>query len=328
MSACTHNGLLYGGPHYYQHGDQPCIHHTFTHAKSLATVLDSNVALTPTETKIVSIGDGEFAALVNKPASRLILPRDKPYLLKSFPEIATHLAAIGPWRATVTNYDFEYIERVQSGGGGASGGGHASGGALSLLYHTQLGPILTASMTDYQMIEISNQQVHLDKPHMPLTPRIELSGKQPYTSLSDFEATITTNPTPTQIIFEAKGRLLTASHQPPPTGEAHYQLTYSLTQSTLEIRATADAPTQTPLHFILPVISPSSEAFTQPDPKTISIKKPNGVLTIHTTAQEGFRPIPKERTFNLVPGFEAIPLTIPMQPGKQIQIHLDGELKT
>src|SRR5271170_1594926 len=171
MAACTHNGLLYGGPHYFEHGDKPCIHHTFTHAKSLATVLDNNVAqLTP--------------------SPRLTLPRDEPYGLKSYPEIGTHLATVGPWRATITGYDFEYIERVQSGGGGAGGGGHASGGALSLLYHQTLGPILTASMTEYQMIEISNQQVHLDKPHMCLTPRIEFVGKQTYTSLSDFEATL------------------------------------------------------------------------------------------------------------------------------------------
>src|SRR3984957_17341813 len=33
MSDCTHNNVLYGGPHYFQHGDKPCIHHTFTHAK-------------------------------------------------------------------------------------------------------------------------------------------------------------------------------------------------------------------------------------------------------------------------------------------------------
>ena len=40
MAACTHEGLLYGGPDYFAHGDLPCIHHTFTHAKALATVLD------------------------------------------------------------------------------------------------------------------------------------------------------------------------------------------------------------------------------------------------------------------------------------------------
>jgi hypothetical protein len=313
MSACTHNNLLYGGPHYFEHGDQPCIHHTFTHAKSLATVLDSNPPTTP-------------------PSPRLSIPRDEPYNLKSFPEIATHFASIGPWRATVTNYDFEYIERVQSGGGGASGGGHASGGALSLLYHQTLGPILTASMTEYQMIEISNQQVHLDKPHMPLTPRIELTGKQTYTSLSDFEATTTALHeqlgAAQRISFETRGRLLTASHQPPPNGEAHYHLIYNLTQSSVEIIASVDIASASTLQFILPVISRSSEPVSQSDPKTIRITKPNGALIIHTDTTRGFDPIPKERTFNLVPGFEAIPITIPMQTGQQIQIHLEGELKT
>jgi hypothetical protein len=308
MAACTHNNVLYGGPHYFEHGDRPCIHHTFTHAKSLATILDSDAPHTP-------------------PSPRLSIPRDDPYTIKSFPEIATHLSALGPWRATVTSYDFEYIERVQAGGGGASGGGHASGGALSLLYHQQLGPILTASMTEYQMIEISNQQVHLDKPHMCLTPRIESAGKQTCTSLSDFEATLIALDEQMggvqAITFVAKGRLLTASHQPPSTGEARYHLSYSLIQSNVAITASVDTESQSPLHFILPVISSSTESTTQPDAKTIRITKPNGTLTIRTNAPQGFDPIPKERTFNLVPGFEAIPLTIAMQPGQQIQIHLE-----
>ena len=309
MAACTHNNVLYGGPGYFAHGDRPCIHHTFTHAKSLATVLDSKVPNAP-------------------PSPRLAIPRDKPYGLKSYPEIATHLAATGPWRATVTDYDFEYIERVQSGGGGASGGGHASGGSLSLLYHQTLGPILTASMTEYQMIEISNQQVHLDKPHMPLTPRIELTGKQTYTSLSDFEASTTALLKQVggaqEISFLTKGRLLTASHQPPPSGEARYHLAYNLSPSTVQIIATLDAVAQTPLQFILPVISSSTEAFTQPNRNTIQITKPNGTLTVRTDASGGFEAIPKERTFNLVPGFECIPLTITMQPGHEIQILLDA----
>jgi hypothetical protein len=318
MSACTHNNLLYGGPHYFQHGDKPCIHHTFTHAKSLATVLDSN----PTRNAVISTGGS--AAAMEKPASLPItLPRDQLYVIKSFPEIATHLASVGPWRATVTGYDFEYIERVQSGGGGAGGGGHASGGALSLLYHQQLGPILTASMTEYQMIEISNQQVHLAKPHMCLTPRIELAGKQTCTSLSDFDAAITTNATPTQITIESQGRLLTTSHHPPTTSEARYHLTYNLTQSAVEIRATAEASPESPLHFILPIISSSAETVTKPDPKTIRITKPNGTLTIRITSQQPLEPIPAERTFNLVPGFEAIPLTIPMQHNQEIQIRLE-----
>ncbi len=333
MAACTHNNLLYGGPHYFQHGDKPCIHHTFTHAKSLAGVLDNDSD--PTAKVVISAGGGAAAA-VEKPAPLPItLPRDQPYAIKSFPEIATHLVSLGPWRATVTGYDFEYIERVQSGGGGASGGGHASGGALSLLYHQQLGPILTASMTEYQMIEISNQQVHLDKPHMCLTPRIELAGKQTCTSLSDFEATTTflfeQMGAVQQILFETKGRLLTASHKPPVEGEARYHLTYSITKYGVTITATVEAPPQAQLNFILPIISSSAEPMNQPNPNILQIEKPNGTLTIHiisptsseTVTMERFSKL-AERTFNLVPGFEAIPLTIPLRPNKTIQIYIEA----
>lgn len=32
LKACTHDGILYGGPHYHMKGETPCIHHTFCHA--------------------------------------------------------------------------------------------------------------------------------------------------------------------------------------------------------------------------------------------------------------------------------------------------------
>jgi hypothetical protein len=304
MAACTHNNLLYGGPDYFAHNDLPCIHHTFTHAKALATVLDSGEDLTPTP--------------------RLTLPRDEPYGLKTYPEIGTHLAAIGAWRATVTEYDWEYVEHVQSGGS-ASGGGHASGGSISLLFHRQLGPILTASMTEYQMIEISNQQAFGDYLHMQLTPRIEHADGKTYTSTNDFAATLTSTSTPTEITFDARGRLLTAAHQPPATGDLHYHLTYRLTETTIEIAATTDTatPSSAPVQFILPVISRASEPIDSSDPKTIRITKPAGTLIVRTDAPQGFEPIPKERTFNLVPGFECIPLAITMLPGKPIKIQME-----
>ena len=197
MASCTHDNVLYGGPDYHHHGDLPCIHHNFTHAKALATVLNRGPA-NPV------------------PTTRTSLPRDAAYGLKSFPDIATHLASIGPWRATVTGYDWEYIETVQSGSGG-SGGGHASGGALSMLFHQTLGPILTASMTEYQIIEASNQQQHRDTPHMTLTPRIEIPATpKPFTSLNDLAATLTAESSPGKITFAAHGQLQTSKHNPSP----------------------------------------------------------------------------------------------------------------
>jgi hypothetical protein len=304
MGACTHEGLLFGGPDYLAHGDLPCIHHTFTHAKALATVLDRGLAnLRTTE--------------------RISLPRDEAYGVRNFPEIGTRLAAIGDWRATVTDYDWEYVEHVQAGAGGG-GGGHATGGALSLLYHRALGPILTASMTEYQMIEISNQQAFRDGPHMPLTPRIEYAAAPSavYTSLNDLAAVVKTTNAANEIEFEARGRLQTAAHK--NLGEVRYRLVYRVSDGVVEILAsTEDAEGgSAPFRFILPVISRANEQVEQPDGKTVRIHKPKGTLTVRTDAATGFEALPKERTFNLVPGFECVPIQVVMEPGKGVRLEL------
>ena len=307
MAACTHNGLLYGGPDYFSHGDLPCIHHTFTHAKALATVLDR--------------GDPSLGS-----TERLRLPRDEAYGIKTFAEIGTRLAAIGDWRATVTEYDWEYVEHVQNGGASAVGGGHATGGALSLLFHRGLGPILVASMTEYAMLEISNQQAFRDAPHMPLTPRIECAGDQVYTSLSDLRAVLTVTDSSGQIAFDARGRLLTAKNQPFPQEDVNYHLVYRITESAVEIVASASAthPSPVSLRFILPVVSRTGESVEHSDPKIIQVVKPSGTLIVRTEAAQGFETSPAERTFNLVPGFECIPVMLTMQPGKEIHISLEA----
>jgi hypothetical protein len=302
MAACTHEGLLYGGPDYFAHGDPACVHHTFTHAKALATVLDR----------------AEFHA---ESRPRPSLPRDEPYGLRSFSDIGTKLAAVGPWRATVTEYDWEYVEHVQAGAGG-SGGGHVTGGALSVLFHQRLGPVLTASMTQYQMIEISNQQSYRDGPHMELTPRIECAAAETYTSVNDFKATLTAEQHQGSVTFAARGRLLAASRQAPPNGDIDYHFTYTLNESRVEIAASATGSAPAPLRLIVPVIARSDNHVGQLNPQTVRITKPHGALTVHTDAV--FEPVPTERTFNLVPGFEAVPLMIVLEPGKEVRVQIEA----
>jgi len=306
MAACTHEGLLYGGPDYFVHGDRPCIHHAFTHAKALATVLDRGGA---------QLGSTE----------RVALPRDEAYGLKSYPEIGTRLAAVGDWRATVTENDYEYVEQVQTGGG--QGGGHATGGAMTMLYHRVLVPVLTASMTEYKLIEISNQQVIRSGSSMPLTPRIELvtgpgSGGT-YTSLSDLEAKVTASEVGGEIRFEAEGRLLTATHKPVASGGVWYSLKYNLSASGVEIVARVDGANGAgPVRFILPVISRSGEVVVQPDVRTVRIAKAKGTLVVKIDA--AFVAVPAERTFNLVPGFECLAITVGMELGKDVSLRLEN----
>jgi hypothetical protein len=307
MARCTHEGLLYGGPDYFQHGDFPCIHHTFTHAKALATTLDR--------------GRNRLALVERQP-----IPRQTPaYQVKSFRETGTHLVAVGPWRATITENDWEYVEHVQSGSGGG-GGGHASGGALSLLFHMVLGPLLTASMTEYQIIESSNQQVVRGGPQMTLTPRIEYVSGETYTSLSDLKASVVVAPQAAGVAaITAEGRLLSKDHAPVPADGAKYWLHYQATAQRFEIRARFEstAALPQPVSLIVPVISSSDEKLI-PGTNIVRIRKQKGTLVVHTDAVQGFRPIREERTFNLVPGFECLPLIVNLKPGKQVTVVLEA----
>jgi hypothetical protein len=309
MAACTHDGLLYGGPDYFAHGDLPCIHHTFTHAKALATALDrGNFA-----------PDGE---------ERPKLPRDQVYGLRSFSTIGTRLAAIGPWRATVTEYDWEYTEQVQQGAG--SSGGHVSGGALSLLYHETLGPICTASMTEYRMIEISNQQQFRAGPHMDLTPRIEFSAAgETYSSLNDLMAVLAASQDGKEIVFHAEGRLMTASRRPVPGGDIHYEMVYRIGETVAEIAARVSGPGAGAAHLrlIVPVIARNGETAEATSTRTVRVAKPKGALIVSTDAPDGFDATAlKEKTFDLVPGFEAVAAIVAIEPDKEIRVALRAEI--
>jgi len=307
MAACTHNGLLYGGPGYFAHGDLPCIHHTFTHSKALATTLDR----------------GTFPADAQE---RPRLPRDEAYGLKSFPPVATKLAAVGPWRATVTEYDWEYTEHVQPGAGNL-GGGHVSGGALSMLYHETIGPILTASMTEYLMVEIANQQQYRDGRHMDLTPRVEYisaTGGERYTNLNDFKAVLTARQAANGIVFNAQGRMLTASRKPVPAAEILYNVTYRLSEAGVEIAASVSGEAPGTLKLMLPVIAHDGDRVEQVDGQTVRVVKAKGAITVHTDAAAGFDAAFGEKTFNLVPGYEAFPLTVTMAAGKETRVRLES----
>jgi hypothetical protein len=305
MAACTHDGLLYGGPGFFEHGDLPCIHHTFTHAKALATVLDR----------------GAFAA---DSEERPKLPRDEAYGLKSFRPVGTKLAAIGPWRATVTEYDWEYTEHVQPGAGNL-GGGHVSGGALSILYHQTIGPILTASMTEYLMVEIANQQQFRPGPHMDLAPRIEYVGSasgETYTNLNDFKAVLAASQSANAIVFNAEGQLLTPSRKPVSAGEVRYHMVYRLGENGVEIVAKASGGVSGTLKLIVPVIARDGDRVEQVDAQTVRVAKARGTVTVHTDAADGFDAAFNEKTFNLVPGFAAFPFAATMAEGKETRVGL------
>lgn len=157
---CTVDGLLAGGPHLVSSGIKPCIHHTFTHAKSLTLLRDQ-------------------PGLAQQIKATAPLPRALADGVSFYPEMASWMAARGPWRATVCALDLAYNEKTFI----------SSGGCLSMLWHPKLGPLFASSMPRYNPVEPYNMQRHVDREDTPLTPRIELrQDDQWFTQLYDFTA--------------------------------------------------------------------------------------------------------------------------------------------
>lgn len=293
MGACTHDGLLYGGPDYREHGYRPCIHHTFSHASSLAAVIDLGVW---------------------KPVARRSLPRDAAYGLRSFPEIGTHLVSVGPWRATFTDYDFDYLA--------PAGGGHASGGAVSLLYHQALGPVLAASMTRYKAVEIGNQQAPTDASHQPLGPRIEVAqGRDTFTSLSDFGVEMVVGQEANEVRVAARGRLCTPEGRR-PTGDPTYELKYQLTAQGMTIEARCVGVPEG-ARLIVPIIARASSSATRRDTSTVVVAKSGGRIVVQ--ALGGAVTLPDARIFNLVPGLEAAALSMSLDAEGVARMHIAAE---
>jgi hypothetical protein len=282
MADCTHDGLLFGGPHYRDQGYAPCIHHTFSHAKALATVID---------------------LAGPAPAVARTLPRDTAYGLKRFPEVGTHLAAVGPWRATFTDYDFDYLS--------PPGGGHASGGAISLLHHMRLGPVLASSMTRYKVVETANQQTPRDATHQVLTARVEIVGQEAFSSLNDMAAELDVEGSSQQVRATAKGRLLTPDGQA-PDGGSRYDLAYEITPAGFTVQARVVGLTDgRRARLVLPVISRQDERVSRPGPGVVEIAKRGGRLVVESLGGD-FLDSADARIFNLVPGLQALALELPL----------------
>ncbi|SHM46235.1 hypothetical protein SAMN05444266_108162 [Chitinophaga jiangningensis] len=275
LAACTHNKLLHGGPHYVSHGIKPCVAHAMAHSKAMVTYL-----------------------LHAKPAPSIpaTLPRTAEYGLKAFPEIYTWLISKNKWRGTVTAYDQEYTMK----------GGHATGGALSLLWHNDAGPLLSASMNQYQMVESFNMQKDRDPHSIPLTAGFRLqTAEKLFLSTQDLKATIQTDTTPSAIRISTQTSLVDAAQTAAP--DAACQITYTFAADSVTIKAVSSNPAAV---FSLPVISARNETVSQPSPTQIIIRKPGALVEIESSVAVKVSVPLNERIFNFVPGMEAVPIIL------------------
>ena len=284
LKSCTTNGLLYGGPHVAAHRVAPSVHHTFCHIKALVTVLTSGV----------SKQDPMLAAP---------LPRAVQSKARFFREIQTWILAKGDYRATVTGYDREY-KSYQNG--------HPTGGALSLLWHSATGPLLAASMNEYQLFEAGNMSVDTDPLSMCLTPRLELrTGEGVFMNICDLHAVMETKEEKDTVTIITSANLVDKDQRLPGQGPIKCQITYALSAHQLVMKYSYDmhGDGQHP-RIVLPIISRNGEAVTQVSPAVIEITKETALVRISSNANLIRLPTTNGRVFNYVPGLEAVPLAV------------------
>lgn len=284
LKACTYEGILYGGPHIRQIGEKPCIHHTFSHAKVLAGVLDQGLQ--------DRLCEGQ-------------LPRSRMQHTEYVKELDTCFVSAGDYTATVTAYDWEYTKLP---------GGHAGGGTLSLLWHKKAGPVLCAGMSCYSLKEPNNMQLPRYDHHQCITPRLEYTdGTNEYSNLFDDTCRMCWNEAKYGTVVEIFGCL--TSFRKKQMEQGTYQIRYTFEAQRVHMAAKVCADVSGSTRWILPVVSCHEEAVIQEHNRMIIRKA--GCQIIFTT-ERGVMKLPcgEKRIYNLVPGVEALRVDVEPEMGE------------
>ncbi|WP_417444133.1 hypothetical protein [Joostella sp.] len=283
LKQCTHNGLIHGGPHYVSAGILPCVHHTFAHAKPLATLLDH----------------WKYLPEINK---KTPLPRVLADGIKHFEDLDVSLFARGDWRGTVSAYDAEYHYKYDYR--------QATGSSLGMLYHTKVGLLCAASMAIYHLVEKNNQQPQPGK-DIALTPRIETyKDNKWYTNLFDLTSCIKSKDQNDIIELLSEVELKNEAREVVLETASKFHLKYSCSKEVMKIQITTDEEIKKPTAFVLPIASPKGEHVEFISESEVSIQKEKGLVTIKANAPIKLKAIHGDRLFNMVPGIQTVPFEV------------------
>jgi hypothetical protein len=224
--------------------------------------------------------------------------------VRTVADLDSRLIARGPWRATISGYDWLYKKDVFSG----------MGGAMSMLWHRTLGPLFSASLATYVLAEPNNMQPRPAGPDFCLTPRVEVrNGNGWFSNIFDPGATIATSEAGGRIQCDVRARLCDASQKDAPAGAIASELRYTFSDAAVTIGASVPGTDAT---LVLPLISPNGEAIRRVSPRRFEVKKDRGTVVVEADAPLAIADVGGDRVFNLVPGFAAIPFVLALPGGR------------
>lgn len=301
LRCCTSQGLLYGGPMFTTAGEPPCVHHTFCHAKALAAAL-------------------EHWKNWEAPQKRgAVLPREKENGIRYYPSVHVRLLSKAGWRATVSDYDYEYSPE-----------GHGTGGALTMLWNEAAGPVMAASMGEYRLIEPNNMQLPAHFEDICSTLRLEYqeNGVR-FRNINDLSANVEcaeASGPEVGLRVTASGRMRDAQQRPGAAFEMEY-----LIGENVEIRGKCSGEH---VRCYLPVIARSTDR--AEGDLVLRIYREGAVIELQSSEKLRFNnrfPRKRElgavspeekihRMFNPVGGFEYVPLYIEVAPQQEFWVRI------
>lgn len=266
--ACTQGKLLHGGPMYAPAGQAPCIHHTFCHAKALAAWLDHGVS----------------------PRPGLALPRETQRGWRQMPSVGVGLITQGPWTATLSDYDYDPQLHPTAG--------------LTLLWHRDAGPLVAATMPEYQLVEPNNMQLPDPLDNICQTPRAEVDGAR-----SDLDDRARWTPMD-EHTAEVNGRV----------GPWALWTRITLDPEAVSIQVRCEGTGR----YRLPLIVPHGGTVAIVAGELTVTRADGATIRLHASAPLAVDPAMPERVFHPVGGFETLHLLMPLTAGEilQIAIHI------
>ena len=226
LSRCTgSDNLLSGGLDYASAGEPPCVHHTFTHVKALAELLEEGAP------DCVSAAE---------------LPREIEYGHRHIDALDVDLVSIGPWRVTFSANDNPKGDRRAMVGGGAP----------VVIWHKDCGLVAAGTMSKFYWIEAHNMQGQRhDLTERSLAPRIEVPSEHgAFSNLNDARVKVTAHFTDGVFESETTGTL-TSWNPGKLLTNGLYRIAYKVTRKSLSIETFADVP----YRFVFPVRSVAAD---------------------------------------------------------------------
>lgn len=286
---CTNaSGLLAGGVQYEVADEPACVHHAFTHVKSLVDILrDRSIPL-------------------SVPSASL--PREHPYGLKRFPSIGVSLAAVGPWRVTFAGGDSFKMKKF---------GQRVTGGGPSLVWHESAGPILVGTMADYDIVEKRNMQdLRHERNVLSMMPRLETADL--FSTTRATNAVVSASCSSNVVTCSANGFLT----GPKDERGAAYSFVSRVSGSEVTLGGSCNADAR----MILPVVALPTDKI-EIDEGVVRISRDGSVVTVASDLEFSLTKTDRgDRAFSPIAGFLYAYLTAPVAGGREFSVRISVEL--